>query len=1015
MDPSQLQALRRARDTRLQARQQAKDSNQTSSELASLNPSSSRPRSGGRATTTSGSFVISRDAVSDGDQPYQSDDPSIVSGTDGPALFQAEVAEIEEQAVNSSPSVRAVSRLVEGQRELISSIQEKLSAALTTPQRSPSHSSPSLSGSSETASPEDANASSHEDAHQAPRSGAVDSNVQPSPEALLLQAQLAAANTVLQQTVQALAEERRQAAATFRQENPELRPAQFTRAKQSKGTAILHQEAPKATQPKYVRGTAALAPRSATLDKFFGQATLSERMALDEARFAAIQRQQPRGPSITETLMRIKPRKPTQPARLERKFSRRFDREERFAVATADDIGPEARSPDSVSGRRVNRDGYEENDFCVPDEFKDLVSESSESDADKSCSTLDSELEPSSDEEDFEPQARAAAIETAFERFISKAKSGPLLSYSCSQDKLQALRAEDIEIPAPTARTPMVELILNTWLRCDLAKVKIKHIDEFLRLLRLTPQEYALSVYYTLAKRIRPISNSFYTLLFRCIAGYLPEHIPVFGRAHRDVWHKEEAKQPVAVVHAPHASSQAHAGMVERRKPSTRAPQLSDIHNIREATGNFYNAYKAYARDWKGWDHRKIFECLTPNQQAEFLSLSKLPEATVEAMELEEFMELWRDKLGIRSSAAVTKALQMVEFEGSLLAPSSWSLYHQRFSAVLLHAHTRHRPPGKMAAKTFMTNCGVPYLATDVLAFEPLSHTAARDLVLDRLDDGAFLQSSELQQAVAAAELTLKRKADARIQAKAAANTSRSDHRVMFQDGHRQDGRRHTDLDNFRRREDRSSDAAKPVPRAESKVQALAPSATGMVCTRCSRPGHTINECVAKHDANRALLPPVDDATYARRKAAALAVATKGLKKVNAVRDCADEVHSSDTSDIEAWAAAEADTPSSDEETSSVCVLRPCCDETDEFCSDDCWGDVFFDCPERDDAIFFPCVSDFLAPVGCVCGTSEPAVDDVPAPSLLRCGDVESQPGPGRPTSSFKRTKPRHLELAAYL
>ena len=225
MDPSQLQALRRARESRLQARQQAKDSDQTSSELASLNPSSSRSRSGGRATTTSGSLVISRDAVSDGDQPYQSDDPSIpVSGTDGHALFQAEVAEIEEHAVNNSPSVRAVSRLVEGQRELVSSIQEKLSAALTTPQLSPSHSSATRSGSSEDTSPADVSAPSLEDAHQAPRSGAVDSNAQLSPEVQSLQAQLAAANTVLQLSVQALAEERRQATATFRQENPELRP-----------------------------------------------------------------------------------------------------------------------------------------------------------------------------------------------------------------------------------------------------------------------------------------------------------------------------------------------------------------------------------------------------------------------------------------------------------------------------------------------------------------------------------------------------------------------------------------------------------------------------------------------------------------------------------------------------------------------------------------------------------------------------------------------------------------------
>ncbi len=44
----------------------------------------------------------------------------------------------------------------------------------------------------------------------------------------------------------------------------------------------------------------------------------------------------------------------------------------------------------------------------------------------------------------------------------------------------------------------------------------------------------------------------------------------------------------------------------------------------------------------------------------------------------------------------------------------------------------------------------------------------------------------------------------------------------------------------------------------------------------------------------------MDDATYERRKAAALAIATKRLKAVNAIRDS----RSSDTEDIEGEAAA---------------------------------------------------------------------------------------------------------------
>jgi hypothetical protein len=374
---------------------------------------------------------------------------------------------------------------------------------------------------------------------------------------------------------------------------------------------------------------------------------------------------------------------------MERQFAGRFDKEERDSIRHSERIVAEQASPDSVQGRQVNKDGYEEDDFCVDDSFRDLVSDDEASDDDESCTTLDSDMEPTSDEDDFEAEARSAAIHDAFERTKAKSKSSSFLYCSCSPAELQEHRSTDIDIKKPTARTPLVELILTAWLRTDIAKVKIKHIEEFLRLLKLTPLEYALSIYYALAKRIRPVSNSFYQLLFRCIANYLPDHIPVFGRAHRDVWEKEKAsnKAPdAASTPTMHSATKPGHASLDRRKPSTRAPQVSDIHNIKEATGAFYNAYKAYDRDWRGFDHKSVFECLTPNQAAEFVSLSRLPEEKVASLQTEEFMELWREKCGFRSSAAVVKALESVSFDGPLLTPSSWSLYHQRFAAVLLQA-----------------------------------------------------------------------------------------------------------------------------------------------------------------------------------------------------------------------------------------------------------------------------------------------------------------------------------------
>jgi hypothetical protein len=510
----------------------------------------------------------------------------------------------EERAFNNSPSVQALARLAATHQQLVVGIQEELAAAQVTQCSSPksSHQEPfhQKCGAAADAS---APVSTKNDA---------DADAPPSAEALAalahIQARLSVAETVFKQTVRALEEEQRAAIALFRSQHPEHTPqAQRARARASFGRSSTgFAQSPKSVAPKAAIQVAPKAllhaeasKTSKTLDKFFQRATLSERLALDNERLAKL----PPLPSkptpataIAASLNRVKSRRP---ARMERQFAGRFDKEERDSIRYSERIVAEQASPDSVQGRQVNKDGYEEDDFCVDDSFRDLVSDDEASDDDESCTTLDSEMEPTSDEDDFEAEARSAAIYDAFERTKAKSKSSSFLYCSCSPAELQEHRSTDIDIKKPTARTPLVELILTAWLRTDIAKVKIKHIEEFLRLLKLTPLEYALSIYYALAKRIRPVSNSFYQLLFRCIANYLPDHIPVFGRAHRDVWEKEKAsnKAPdAASTPTMHSATKPGHASLDRRKPSTRAPQVSDIHNIKEATGAFYNAYKAYDR-----------------------------------------------------------------------------------------------------------------------------------------------------------------------------------------------------------------------------------------------------------------------------------------------------------------------------------------------------------------------------------------------------------------------------------
>ena len=611
-DSSSIHARRRAREARVEARISARDQDAAIEAVSSQNFVSSRLRSGRRAPTISGTAAISAGAISKGDQPNRDSHPSISSSGDERNPFLtldglADDAKAEELAVNNSPTVKVLTALAERQRENLSRLQAQTLAASFT-QLAPHSSPPAEQAGIPAGAPQ-------------PADNAVPSTtgipIAHPPPSEVTKAQIEVSTAILNETLAALREEERRIKS-------ELREAQLFNNSHSgrlraRGSQALSRGAYQARrnttlQAPLSSSAPASRPAQSSITNFFKSVPLNDRLKLDNERFAKLAAQPDRA---TQAAIRAALRQvnPARPAPSERQYFRRFDDEERYAVTHSIKLAAEPASQDSIDDRVRTKEGYVHDDFCVPDAFKDLVSEDESASGDDECTSLDSDLDVTSEEEDSEADARALAIESAIQRSKMKAKSGSFVHISCPPESLQQLRTDDIIIKRRTSRTHLVELLLNNWLRTDVAQVKTKHLDEFLRQLRLLPLEYALSVYYALAKRIRPISTSFYKLLFRCVAGYLPDHISVFGEAHCNVTSKERNARATP-AHTPTAQPAEHIP-VSKRKPTTRAPQIDDINNIKAATGSFYNAYRAYARDWKGFDHKTIFECFTPNQAAE--------------------------------------------------------------------------------------------------------------------------------------------------------------------------------------------------------------------------------------------------------------------------------------------------------------------------------------------------------------------------------------------------------------
>jgi len=368
----------------------------------------------------------------------------------------------------------------------------------------------------------------------------------------------------------------------------------------------------------------------------------------------------------------------------------RYDAEEVAAVRTGKWMKPETLSPEHYTGKALTRDGYEKDDFAESEDASILGSSSNASTDDKTCTTASSG--GNSSEDSGENNRRLEIISDAIHHAVRKCKSGKqAIRLSAAGKKLADIRALDIRIKRRTPRSHIVDLIMNMWLRGDLSNLQADHVSEFLRQLSLLQPEYAISVFYALVKRIKPLSTTLFKFVYRCIAAYLPDLKRNFARACRSVQakNKKTADKPL-----------------KNAKPTVRAPTIRDIADIEYAVGNFTNDYRAYERDHKGVQHKTMFQCLNPHQASSLAAMAMQSEDTVDSMANEQFMEMWKETFGFKSSAAVLQALSRVRFAGDYLELSSWAEHFRLFSLKLSQAPSAHQPPSEEVSKMFLVGSG---------------------------------------------------------------------------------------------------------------------------------------------------------------------------------------------------------------------------------------------------------------------------------------------------------------------
>jgi hypothetical protein len=664
---------------------------------------------------------------------------------------------------------------------------------------------------------------------------------------------------------------------------------------------------------------------------------------------------------------------------------RAIRREERQAEAKAEDIAYEPRSQEQ-DGSDLDENGYMRDDFVVDDDLASSVT----SDVDSSS---DTSLYCDSQPPEVDAELPGICLDAVTVCYPTRS---PPFPFSCTDDERLA-RSHPITFKTPGHRVLEMELLLSSWVQCDLSTITHRRLAFFFELLHHNESEFVASVFKHFIRRFEFISLPFCRFVWKVIKACTLQHASLFS----DCWNRyhvlpatrqQQSLQNQQAATPPDASPQP-----QRSAPRTRRPEIKHLDDIKHFMSVFLVEYGKYERDHRksnyGFD--SLFQCLTPAQQKTLSSTTSTPLNDCMALSNDDVCELVRFAFGKKSIAAADQFLKSIRFTGDSLVPADWSKFFQLFTESVQEIHHRAMPPSDKIAKTFLRACPFPYMRSTLLIRKHADLDDALNHVNALLNDPEFLRDTSKA-------LALAKQQHPRDRDRPHANhSSRGDPKPAHEPTQ------------FPRH---------PLPPPVHGQSAAPLQRRGPPCARCQREGCVASLCIRRRDKDGAELPRLDNDEYKRRKEAiqAKGASTAAVAAIfDSDGDASDgslgsldiQDSSSDFSDEYCAAvvdAYESRSPSpsalhywfSDEEMALLPSPAPL--ESLELPSSHRAPPIHGIPPTHND---FACA---------ILPESIP-VCDVPDPSLLEDGDVESNPGPRRLRNVYLRPPPKQIWSSAFI
>jgi ribosomal protein L21E len=193
----------------------------------------------------------------------------------------------------------------------------------------------------------------------------------------------------------------------------------------------------------------------------------------------------------------------------------------------------------------------------------------------------------------------------------------------------------------------------------------------------------------------------------------------------------------------PSASTSAHQQVLVL--PQEKAPRLtasiSDIPNLVKSFLPLYRIYsRAYSR--QNLQFQTIFECFSEQQQRTLQLSSMIPYTTLMAFSNDELLEQLTTLWGLKTAASTFQSLRTIKFQGDSLDRDSWILLQADFTLILDQAAPRGLPSDKELAKMFISLCPFGFMRQELTNANVRHWEQALQKALELLNDVEFVRAA---------------------------------------------------------------------------------------------------------------------------------------------------------------------------------------------------------------------------------------------------------------------------------